>query len=151
MPADGEIDPTIFLNWCIRSGKKIYLPVLPERLMPNSTALLFQAFVPGETQLVPNRFGNLEPPFSKHQCIKASYLNLVLMPLVGFDRKGNRLGMGKGYFDRTFAVKTHRFRRPKLIGLAHSIQETALTPKPWDVPLDAVFTEKEKISWPESF
>ena len=144
-PADGEIDPTIFLNWCHKTGKKIYLPVIPEGLMPNQPALLFQEFVAGETQLVTNRFGILEPAFSKRHCINVAFLNLVLMPLVGFDRSGNRLGMGKGYYDQTFTTKDHGFRKPKLIGLAHSIQEAVLSPNSWDVPLDAVFTEKEKI------
>lgn len=147
LPADGEIDPTIFLNWCIHTGKKIYLPVVPEGLMPNRRVLLFQAYIPGVTRLVANKFGHLEPAFNKQQCVNVSTLNLVLMPLVGFDRKGNRLGMGKGYYDKTFAVASQSFRRPRLIGLAHSIQEAVLTPKPWDVPLDAVFTEKEKISY----
>ena len=146
-PADGEIDPTIFLNWCHKAGKKIYLPVIPEGLVPNQVALLFQAFIPGETQLVSNRFGNLEPAFNKQQCINVALLNLVLMPLVGFDRIGNRLGMGKGYYDRTFKTKVQAFRKPRLIGLAHSVQEAVLTPNSWDVPLDAVFTDKEKISY----
>ena len=68
------------------------------------------------------------------------------MPLVGFDKTGNRLGMGKGYYDRTFAENSPFFRRPRLIGLAHSIQEATLIPNLWDVPLDAVFTEKGKFS-----
>ena len=146
-PADGEIDPTIFLNWCCDAGKKIYLPVVPEGLMPNRATLLFQAYIPGETRLVSNKFGNLEPSFNRRQCINVAYLNLVMMPLVGFDRTGNRLGMGKGYYDKTFAAKSQSFRKPKLIGLAHSFQEAVLTPNPWDVPLDAIYTEKEKISY----
>jgi 5-formyltetrahydrofolate cyclo-ligase len=145
-PADGEIDPNEFLNWCRHAGKNIYLPVVPEGLMPNSSVLLFQAYIPGETSLAINRFGNFEPVFNRKLCIKPSYLNLVLMPLVGFDRLGNRLGMGKGYYDRTFSSTSHSFHKPRLIGLAHSIQETSLIPSPWDVPLDAIFTDKEKIT-----
>ena len=87
-----------------------------------------------------------EPQFDKRLCIKASLLNLVFLPLVGFDREGNRIGMGKGYYDKTFSAKVQSFHAPKLVGLAHSIQETGILPNPWDIPLDAIFTEKEKIS-----
>jgi 5-formyltetrahydrofolate cyclo-ligase len=87
-----------------------------------------------------------EPRFDFHQCIRASLLNLVLLPLVGFDRNRNRVGRGKGYYDKTFSAAINSFHRPKLVGLAHSIQETSVQPKPWDVQLDAIFTEREKVS-----
>ena len=148
LPNDGEIDPTRFMFWCHATGKEIYLPVVPDKPMPNTPALLFQAYVPGFTNLVVNRFGVPEPQFDKRQCIKTSSLNLVFLPLVGFDRKGNRIGMGKGYYDKTFSDKVRGFRAPRLIGLAHSIQETEILPNPWDVPLEEVFTEREKISMP---
>ena len=104
-----------------------------------------EPYVPGLTKLVYNRFGIPEPQFDKRQCIKASLLNLVFLPLVGFDRKGNRIGMGKGYYDKTFSSEIHCFHAPKLVGLAHSIQETGILPNSWDIPLDAIFTEREKI------
>jgi 5-formyltetrahydrofolate cyclo-ligase len=146
LPNDGEIDPTRFLSWCHAAGKQIYLPVVPEGLMANAPSLFFQAYTPGLTILVNNRFGVPEPLFDRRKCIRASLLNLVLMPLVGFDRKGNRIGMGKGYYDKTFSTRIPAFRSPRLVGLAHSVQETAIVPDPWGIPLDAVFTEKEKIS-----
>ena len=63
------------------------------------------------------------------------------MPLVGFDRLGHRLGMGGGFYDRTFAAESWRFRRPCLIGVAHDCQEVEqLSAQPWDVPLDALVT-----------
>lgn len=68
---------------------------------------------------------------------------IVLTPLVGFDRAGRRLGQGGGYYDRWFAEHRHAMR----IGIAWSVQEvTALTPEPWDVPLHAIVTEKEWIA-----
>lgn len=144
-PADGEIDPTIFLDWCFNSGKEVYLPIVPEGLVPNRSTLLFQAYFPGRSTLAANRFGILEPRFNHRQCIRATDLNLVFVPLVGFDRRGNRLGMGKGYYDRTFASGQNTYHQPRLVGLAHSIQELELSPNAWDIPLDCVFTEKEKI------
>jgi 5-formyltetrahydrofolate cyclo-ligase len=68
----------------------------------------------------------------------------VLAPLVAFDRSGNRLGMGGGYYDRSFAYLRHRvhWRRPRLIGYAYGFQEVqALERAHWDVPLSGVVTE----------
>lgn len=146
LPNDGEIDPTRFMFWCYAAGKQIYLPIVCDGLMANTHSLLFQAYVPGFTPLVYNRFGVPEPQFDKRQCIKASLLNLVFLPLVGFDRQGNRIGMGKGYYDKTFSAEVHSFHTPKLVGLAHSSQETVILPNPWDIPLDAIFTERERIA-----
>ena len=146
LPDDGEIDPTPFMFWCYSVGKQIYLPLLPEGVMPNTSSLFFQAYIPGITKLRMNRFGMPEPTFNKRHCIRASMLNLVLLPLVGFDRNRNRVGRGKGYYDKTFSAAINSFHRPKLVGLAHSIQETSVQPKPWDVQLDAIFTEREKVS-----
>ncbi len=145
LPNDGEIDPSTMMNWCHQLKKEVYLPVMPDGLVSNRHCLFFQSFVPGKTPLVSSKFGILEPPFRMSQCIRPSMLNLVLMPLVGFDRKGNRLGMGKGYYDKTFARRESDFHRPILIGLAHSIQETDIVPNAWDIPLDGVFTELETI------
>jgi 5-formyltetrahydrofolate cyclo-ligase len=65
------------------------------------------------------------------------------MPLVGFDKAGNRLGMGGGFYDRSFAFKQKRHScQPKLIGLAHSIQQVDnLSVQGWDIPVDNIVTE----------
>jgi 5-formyltetrahydrofolate cyclo-ligase len=71
-------------------------------------------------------------------------LDVVFMPLVGFDRRGNRIGMGRGFYDRHFAHRLRQFhwRRPLLVGLAYDVQEVAALPHGWhDVPLDAIVTE----------
>lgn len=73
--------------------------------------------------------------------------DIILLPLVGFDRAGNRLGQGAGHYDRALSRSPDALR----IGLAWSVQECeALTPDPWDVPLDAVLTEAEWIPAPKS-
>lgn len=65
--------------------------------------------------------------------------DVVLLPLLGFDASGTRLGYGSGYYDRTLA-SLHK--KPKLIGLAFAVQELPLIPRePHDMPLDAVITE----------
>ena len=77
--------------------------------------------------------------------IDARWLDLVLMPLVGFDARGNRLGMGAGFYDRQFAFLRHRraWRRPLLLGVAFEAQRIArLAEAPHDVPLWGVVTER---------
>lgn len=72
--------------------------------------------------------------------------DVVLAPLVAFDRAGHRLGQGGGYYDRTMARRAGG--RPLMIGVAHAFQEVESIPvEPWDVPLDAVVTECETIAF----
>jgi 5-formyltetrahydrofolate cyclo-ligase len=68
----------------------------------------------------------------------------VLVPLVGFDEHCNRLGMGKGFYDRTFGYKTRTgYNKPKLIGLAHECQKIPSVPTDsWDVRLDGVISDR---------
>ena len=78
-------------------------------------------------------------------------LNVVLVPLVATDRRGNRIGHGAGFYDRTFArvaelrqegTQGSREPAPLLIGVCHGFQVVdALSPRPWDVSLDLVVTE----------
>jgi 5-formyltetrahydrofolate cyclo-ligase len=75
-------------------------------------------------------------------------IDLVILPLVAFDDACQRMGMGAGYYDRTFAWKLqpHRWRGPRLVGYAHALQQVpAVDAKPWDVPMDAVITEKALV------
>lgn len=137
-PSDGELDPRPLLR--LRPRKRWYLPVL--RRFPRRT-LMFVRWRPGE-RLRPNRFGIPEPTRRGRRIHPAGALDLVLVPLVGFDADGHRLGMGGGYYDRTLAGLRQRrhWRRPRLIGLAHDCQRLArIEPRPWDVRLDAVATE----------
>ena len=78
-------------------------------------------------------------------------MDIILMPLVGFDRKGNRLGMGGGYYDRTLAFineqQTPYQKLPLLVGVAHSLQEQKHIPaEEWDIRLNSIVTNKESIS-----
>ena len=96
-------------------------------------------------QFKKNKYGIREP--ESPTLVDANCLDVVLMPLVGFDRTGNRIGMGGGFYDRTFQFLSGRKKtKPLLIGLAYSIQEVANIPnRPWDIPLNFIATENEII------
>lgn len=114
--------------WC--------LPVLQE-----GGHLRFAPWRAGDP-LVNNRFGIPEPEVEPASTLAPDAMSVVLVPLVGFDRAGNRLGMGGGYYDRSFAFRRAAAAPPHLVGVAYACQEMpALAPENWDVPLDAVATE----------
>ncbi|MFT4819521.1 MAG: 5-formyltetrahydrofolate cyclo-ligase [Candidatus Pseudothioglobus sp.] len=146
---DGEANPSTAFFGPSKVPKNLYLPLLSDALRPwEPTRLLFQSFDPAHSTLIKNRYGIDEPAYAASAAIPAAMLDIVLVPLVGFDRNGNRLGMGKGYYDRTFANARIRWRRPKLLGIAHSLQEVAQLPSAtWDVPLDGIVTERGLIWW----
>lgn len=141
LPMQGEVDLRLFMAQARELGKEIFLPVLsPLR----DHRLWFSAYH-ADTRLRPNRFGIPEPIKRKRETLMPRQLDLVLTPLVGFDARGERLGMGGGFYDRSFAFKNHRghWQRPRLIGCAYAFQEVErLIHYPWDVRLDAVVTEQ---------
>lgn len=148
MANDGEVDPTPIAEQLWRMNKHCYLPVL----RPSADReLWFLEFTP-TTQLTPNRFGIPEPDHRRARRLPTHLLDAVLMPLVGFDRTGARLGMGGGFYDTTFAFKKQQLKgKPVLIGLAHSCQEVdTLHVDPWDIPLTAIATEKEVLQIPRT-
>lgn len=131
----GELDAGPALLAALAAGKQVYLPVLA----PDGR-LWFQRWHP-RMPMRRNRFGIPEPAAHPRHRLEARALDLVLTPLVGFDRAGNRLGMGGGFYDRTFAYQRlhRRWRRPPLIGLAYDFQEVnILASEPWDVPLAGI-------------
>lgn len=137
-PNDGEIDPRPIMEHLWSAGKHCYLPVLT-RWRPHLT---FGEVLPG-TPLIPNRLRIPEPICD--ELLTAQDLDLILMPLVGFDRRGNRLGMGGGFYDRTLAFLRHRrhWKKPRLFGLAHEFQHLdALPAEPWDVPVQGIVTDR---------
>jgi len=145
---DGEIDLLPLLRRQ-PGNKTFYLPLLSKPRRPwEATQLLFQPWNPSDTTLTKNRYGIFEPAYAPRKLKAANMLDMVLLPLVGFDQQGNRLGMGKGYYDRTFARRSGSWRRPKLLGIAHACQEvTSLPHAEWDVALDGVVTDKALCWW----
>ncbi len=140
LAADGELDPLPVLERACAMGKQCYLPVLhPVR----EQSLWFAVWRPGDV-LRPNRFGIAEPEWKPGALVKPWALDLVIMPLVAFDAEGNRVGMGGGYYDRSFAWRMHRrfWRGPMLVGYAYELQKLdCIHASDWDVPMDAVVTE----------
>ena len=136
---DGEIDPLRLLFKALAMGKQCYLPVLSKH---RPTQVSFAPFLAGQ-RLTPNRWGIPEPCLSPGHFVSPRSLNLILLPLLGFDENCNRLGMGKGYYDRTLAFRGRLgLHQPHLIGLAHECQKQSCLPvNHWDVGLDAVITD----------
>jgi 5-formyltetrahydrofolate cyclo-ligase len=138
--AGGEIDPGPALRRAWQQGKACYLPVLHPF---KNGHMLFVRVRPGG-RLAYNRWGIAEPKPRLKNILPPRRLGMVLMPLVGFDEAGNRIGMGKGFYDRAFAFRRSKRGRPALIGLGHECQQVAegITPSAWDVPLDALATPR---------
>ena len=142
---DGEISlkPVIAALW--QRKKTACLPILFGSF--NARQMHFASYLP-DTEMQDNQYGIAEPAIAIRRQIKPMELDIVLMPLVAFDLKGNRLGMGGGYYDRSFSFLQRRksAKRPKLIGVAYDFQEVDSLPSDsWDVPLDAVVTESRLI------
>ncbi len=144
LAADGEIDAEHLIYHAWRSHKQVYLPVLS----PFADRLYFAPFKPG-CKIKYNRFNIAEPDVHPRDWKKASQLDLILMPLVGFDNEGNRLGMGGGFYDRSLAFTRYHStpHRPSLVGLAHQLQQVGQLPhQPHDVPMQMIVTERMVVS-----
>lgn len=133
-----ELDTTALIALARRRGCRVYVPRIDRQRLGRR-----MRFVELAGPLRRNHLGILEPQGARF--IPARWLDAVFLPLVGFDRRGVRLGMGGGYYDRAFAFRRYRrsWHAPRLIGFAWSFQEaTAIEAAPHDVLLDAVVTER---------
>ena len=132
---DGEINLAPLIAACRRWRIELYLPVLHRF----KHTLLFARYDAG-SPMKANKYGIPEP--YQTALVKPWQLNLVLLPLVGFDPQGGRLGMGGGYYDRTFASAARWPKRPVLLGVAHECQKVARLPlEPWDIQLDGIVSD----------
>ena len=131
-----EVDTSAIIERAWSAKKRVFLPVIAER-----GYMMFRETLP-ETEMKLNHFGLWQP--DSGEPIGASELDVVVTPLVAFDNERNRIGMGGGYFDRTFAFLSGRrhWLRPKLIGVAFDCQRIEkIAPNPWDIPVFRVLTE----------
>lgn len=114
------------------------MPVLDLKTSGKMNFVIYQP----ERKLHLNKYRILEPEYT--DIFPVAQLDLVILPLVGFDMRGNRLGVGGGYYDRSFAFKLQNMENPPLLyGLAYDFQRQQTIPKDeWDVPLNGVITEK---------
>ena len=136
---DGEI---ALHSWQLRLPRELVycLPVLHEE-----NQLRFAPWRPGDP-LVTNRFGIPEPDVEPASALPPEAMSLVVMPLVGFDPGGRRLGMGGGWYDRTFAFRHAAMPPPWLVGVGFDAQcVDALDAESWDVLPDAICTENRTL------
>lgn len=140
-----EADPASLIdNKDLYSQAQFYLPVLSS---DKSQGLTF-APVNQNTQYKNNQFMIPEPIVGLNEYISPEALDVVIMPLLGFDLSGNRLGMGGGYYDRCVAFKKSKPQKPTLIGFAYDFQQVdPLNKEPWDIGLDAIATESRFINF----
>lgn len=135
MPFRGEPDLTPAMQALSEAGRRIWLPVV------DGSAMTFRRWQPG-MQMASNRFG-IPEPVDGREC-DPERLELVLAPLVAFSGNGTRLGMGAGFYDRTFAfARANPAAGPWMVGIAYALQQVdSLPSEPWDVPLGGVITER---------
>ncbi len=141
MPAKGELDITDLLTRAMAMRVHCFLPVVP---LARQRKLGFTRMTPRD-DWTHNRYGIPEHAVWRPK-IRAQRLDILFLPMLGFDRQGYRMGMGGGYYDASLAFLRHRKRwqRPYLIGVAFEAQRLEILPvDPWDVPLDAVLTERQ--------
>ncbi|MBM4234491.1 MAG: 5-formyltetrahydrofolate cyclo-ligase [Gammaproteobacteria bacterium] len=132
-----EIDTAPLIELAHRRGCELFFPRI-ENLRQRRLG-----FTPPDANLLRNRLGIVE--FGGAARKAAAAMQIIFVPLVGFDRRGNRLGMGAGFYDRALAFRRRRqhWRGPVLIGIAHSCQQTStIEPLNTDVPLDVIVTER---------
>ena len=130
---DGEISTEKLIKTIWAQDKHVYLPVL-HPFNPNH--LLFLRYLP-DTPMLKNKFGIWEPKLNVQNVLPLDELDILFTPLVAFDKQGNRLGMGGGFYDRTLQNWRNSSFIP--VGLAHQCQQVEQLPtEAWDVPLHQI-------------
>jgi 5-formyltetrahydrofolate cyclo-ligase len=134
---NGEIGLNGVIDHALAAGKEIFLPNL------DHAALRFSPYF-HDQQMRINKFRLPEPDVDESEMRMPDELDLVLAPLVVFDGNRNRIGMGGGFYDRSFAFrKNPEHSMPVLIGVAHEIQKVdRIVPEEWDVQLDMIVTDQ---------
>jgi 5-formyltetrahydrofolate cyclo-ligase len=137
LPFDGEVDTADLIVAARRRGVRVFVPVISDRRHCRLR------FYPLQGLLAPGAFG-ISIPSRRSRPISAQWLALIVVPLVGVDREGRRLGMGGGYYDRALSFRRRRryWMGPKLVGLAFDCQRTGVRfAETWDLQLDSLATE----------
>ncbi|TBR36853.1 MULTISPECIES: 5-formyltetrahydrofolate cyclo-ligase [Dyella] len=138
---NGELPLNLVIPPLAGRGQQFLLPVIGP-----GTRLQFAPWQNGE-DVQPNRYG-IPEPVDPRELLEPFQLDLVLVPLMAFDRRGGRLGYGGGYYDRSFAFLNDQVRptEPLLVGIGYAFQELDhIEQADWDVPLDFIATDQELI------
>jgi 5-formyltetrahydrofolate cyclo-ligase len=137
-PLKSEISPLPLLRRIADAGASLALPVVVGRGQP----LIMRAWSFG-APLVSGVWGIREPPAEAPEV----FPDILIVPLLAFDRRGHRIGYGAGYYDMTI-TRLRAMKPVTAIGVAFATQEIAAVPAtPRDAPLDVVLTEREAISF----
>ncbi|NUO83297.1 5-formyltetrahydrofolate cyclo-ligase [candidate division KSB1 bacterium] len=134
-----EVENHTLFRAMLREGKRVVAPKINSQ-----TRTLEHYLIPYFEALAPGAFGILEPSSARGACVLSNLeeLDLVLVPGLAFDREGNRLGYGGGYYDRLLA----EIEAPK-VALAFEVQIVdAIPAEPHDRHVNIVVTEREVIS-----
>ena len=144
LPVRGEADPSYLQTFEVLSNKKFYLPILSSTKQHHLEFALYNE----KTPMKMNRFRILEPDIKQGELLwHPEKLDAVIMPLVAIDHQGNRIGMGGGFYDRTFAFRKGNQCKPRLIGFAYDSQLIdRQTPQQWDVPVDSIALQSDYIN-----
>lgn len=144
LPVRNEADPTSLQLMEQYQGKQFYLPVLSE---VKHNHLAFAAYNQ-QTRMKLNRFKIPEPDVPTESLLHDPLkLDVVITPLVGVDPQGNRIGMGGGFYDRTFAFKKEKQKKPLLVAFAYDFQFIEpQTPQDWDVAVDHIALQHRFIT-----
>jgi len=133
---DGEPDLLPSLAMLEDRGVKLALPVVQDA--PGKAVIAFRHWT-RTSEMQQNRYGISEPASTGK--IRVTDIDLVLFPLVGWDRTGGRLGMGASFYDRLFQPFSE-LRRPVRMGVAYELQHVKHIPsEPWDIRLHGLLTE----------
>lgn len=137
LPFNGEISPLPLMDVLLTQNKNLYLPILH----PFTSGQLLFINYNNQTTFKLNRFGIQEPVLDVRNILPLNELEMIVTPLVAFDKSGNRLGMGGGYYDRTLAQAKNIIS----VGLAHKCQQVEkLSIESWDMPLDHIIVGTSK-------
>ena len=139
----GELPLNLAVASLARREQHYFLPVL------GTTRQLHFAEYSMGTTVTHNRFGIPEPAVPADQLLAPHDMDVILLPLLAFDRQGHRLGTGGGWYDSSLAFLRDAVRPsvPLLVGVGYAFQETETVPTgPWDVDLDYIATDSELIA-----
>ena len=137
LPFDGELDTAALISAARRRGVELFVPVIADR---RHCRLRFHRL---EGQIEPGIFG-VPVPRLRSTPISPQWLDLIIIPLVGVDGDGRRLGMGGGFYDRALEFRRRRrcWKGPHLMGLAFVLQRSGIEfAEAWDVRLNSLATE----------
>ena len=143
-PINGEVATNALISYFFSNGSKCFLPVISNN---EENKLIDFALFEEQSRLVKNRFGIPEP--NKSKIIDLNQLDIIFLPCVCFDSRGNRIGMGGGFYDKTLSYLSKK-EKTKLIILAYDFQEVeSCLPESHDIKADACLTPNQYLKFKE--